>query len=83
MSRVRNPEYDHRDQLFAEMCASCARARRCTFRTSPEGPEEVCVELVELGNNDCEYCMRKKTNGNTCMFRCCFFTPKLQDAFRC
>lgn len=68
----RNPQYDVRDALFKEMCSSCMRARRCSFRDKPDGPECVCKQLVEIGKEDCEVCLRRD---GKCSFKCCFFVP--------
>lgn len=68
----RNPEYDKRDKLFAKDCASCAKASRCTFRTSLEGPEAVCEQLIVHGTYNCESCIRRGKHGG-CKFSCVFF----------
>lgn len=75
MRKDRNPEYDVRDAMFKAMCDSCYRANRCMFRTSPEGPEEVCLQLIEGGTYDCESCLRRKADNGKCDFKCCFYTP--------
>jgi len=72
--RKRNPEYDKRDLIFAHSCEQCKRANRCTFKTSMEGPEEVCGQLIVQGTYSCEVCIRRGTNGG-CTFRCVFFKP--------
>ena len=73
VGKLRDPEYDVRDAKFAESCAKCARQRICMFRDSLEGPEAVCIVLVERGTYNCESCLRYKKYGG-CVFECCFFT---------
>lgn len=68
----RSSQYDVRDEMFKETCSRCMRARRCSFRGKPDGPECVCRQLVEIGKEDCEVCLRR---GGKCNFECCFFTP--------
>lgn len=75
MSRTRNPEYDKRDLMFAHSCESCARASRCDFKTSLEGPEAVCRQLIEFGTYNCESCIRRNRNGG-CTFVCVFRRAK-------
>lgn len=75
MNRARNPEYDKRDLMFSHTCEQCARARWCSFKTSPEGPEEVCGQLIEGGTYNCESCIRYMKNGG-CTFWCVFFRSK-------
>ncbi len=72
--RKRDPEYNVRDRLFAEACSKCSRQRRCSFKDTSDGPENVCVVLVEYGTYNCESCLRYKKYGG-CIFRCCFFKP--------
>lgn len=79
MSRVRNPEYDRRDLMFVHACEKCARANRCMFKTSPEGPEEVCDQLVNGGTYHCESCIRHRIGGQ-CHFKCVFFREKVEEA---
>lgn len=74
MSRKRNPQYDVRDAKFKSFCERCYRARRCSFKDSPQGPEQVCNELVMGRKLDCEVCLRQK--GSKCNFTCCFFKEK-------
>lgn len=78
MNKARNPEYNKRDLMFAHACEKCGRARWCAFKTSPEGPEEVCQQLIEGGTYNCESCIRYMKNGG-CTFRCVFFRPKPVD----
>lgn len=73
MRKDRNPEYNNRDLLFAHTCELCARANRCSFIRSLEGPEAVCVRLVQCGKQNCEVCLRTL---KTCDFKCCFFVQK-------
>ena len=75
MSRARNPEYDKRDLAFVHSCEDCARASRCSFKTSLEGPEAVCRQLIEFGTYNCESCIRRNRNGG-CTFDCVFRRPK-------
>ena len=75
MSRQRNPEYDKRDLKFAHSCESCGRAHRCDFKTSLEGPEAVCRQLIEFGTYNCESCIRRNRNGG-CTFACVFHRAK-------
>ena len=75
MSRKRNPEYDRRDLKFVHSCEVCRRSGRCLFKTSEEGPEAVCVELIEHGTYNCESCVRRNLHGG-CVFKCVFFTRK-------
>jgi hypothetical protein len=71
MRKDRNPEFFKRDLIFAHACEKCARASRCAFKTSPEGPEEVCWQLVIGGTYNCESCVRHNINGG-CTFKCIF-----------
>ena len=74
MRKDRNPEYFNRDRLFKESCSHCNRYSRCTFHTSlGDGPEGVCVHLIQSGTQDCEVCLRYK---KVCHFKCCFFQPR-------
>lgn len=75
MSRPRSPEYVKRDLLFVHACELCARAGRCSFKTSQEGPEEVCRQLIVFGTERCEVCIRRNTNGG-CHFVCVFFRKR-------
>lgn len=75
MSKQRNPEYDNRDLLFVHTCEKCSRAWRCSFKTSPEGPEAVCQQLIAGGTYHCESCIRHKVGGG-CHFECVFFHAK-------
>ena len=79
MSRHRSAEYDKRDLLFVHTCETCARASRCTFKSSPEGPEAVCRQLIEFGNCTCEYCVRRNRDRG-CVFTCVFYVPKPKAA---
>ena len=79
MNKKRSSEYDKRDLMFAHSCEKCSRARWCAFKTSPEGPEEVCRQLIEGGTYNCESCIRYMKNGG-CTFQCVFFRPKPLDA---
>ena len=81
--RTQNPEYARRDLLFVHACEKCRRASRCTFRTSQEGPEEVCRQLIEGGTYNCESCLRRSNKDCTryklhgvCVFDCVFFIAK-------
>lgn len=76
--KTRNPEYDRRDLMFVHACETCARERRCSFRQSPEGPEAVCVRLIEGGTYNCESCVRrmKGPNHTQCSFQCTFHVAK-------
>lgn len=74
--RPRNPEYEKRDLLFAHSCEKCGRAHRCSFKSSPEGPEEVCWQLIEGGTYNCESCIRYNKNGG-CTFKCVFYRLKI------
>jgi len=78
MNKARNPEFDKRDLLFAHSCEKCDRAFNCAFKTSPEGPEEVCRQLIVGGTYHCESCVRHKIGGG-CHFECTFFRPKLVE----
>ena len=75
MKKQRNPEYDHRDALFKKACSTCSRRKRCSFCTSPEGPEAVCKQLVLGGLNSCEACLRRKADDGVCKFSCIFYHP--------
>ena len=75
MTKPRNPEYDKRDLLFVHACEKCARAFRCSFKSSKEGPESVCRQLIEFGTYNCESCLRGK-NTVACTFSCTFFVQK-------
>ena len=83
MRKDRRPEYDHRDELFKAACNSCSRAKRCSFCTSPEGPEAVCRQLIEGGTYNCESCLRRKTTCGKCTFECVFFRPKSAVPLHC
>lgn len=78
MSRPRNPEFDRRDLAFVHTCEKCARAKRCTFKTSLEGPEGVCQQLINGGTYNCESCIRHKIGGQ-CHFKCVFFREKVEE----
>ena len=75
MSRRRNAEYEKRDLLFVHTCETCARAYRCIFKTSQDGPEAVCRQLIEFGNCTCEYCVRRNRERG-CVFACVFYVAK-------
>jgi len=72
MRKCRSPEFDRRDLAFVHACEKCARASQCAFKTSPEGPEEVCWQLIEGGTYNCESCVRHNIGGG-CHFKCVFF----------
>lgn len=74
MNKKRSPEFDKRDLLFAHSCEVCGRAGHCSFKTSPEGPEEVCWQLIIDGTYNCESCVRYMIGGG-CHFECVFFRP--------
>lgn len=79
MRKERNPEYDKRDLKFVHSCEKCSRTSHCSFKTSPEGPEEVCWQLIEGGTYNCESCIRYMKNGG-CTFRCVFFKEIVIEA---
>lgn len=72
----RNIQYDLRDAMFRKQCSECSRHGKCTFEVSPEGPEEICEQLVICGVYNCYSCLKRKSINRECRYKCVFFKQK-------